>query len=289
MTVASLREWLGRFPLSILQLGMRIGVGMVFFKAGILKYQSFEFAVKLFEDEYKLPVLAPALAARMAMINELTTSTLLFLGLATRLTTLPLFGMISVIQIFVYPNAWPDHVLWGSILLFLLTRGPGSLSIDHLIEKGIRRSQTPIAHALLDRFSAVRAWLQRLPLSIVQLAMRLGVGLAFFGSGLVKYRSFDYATQLFAEAYKIPLVDPVVAARAAMINELAFSTLLMLGLATRVATLPLLAMILVIQLVYPVDWPNHVLWGSILMFLLIRGPGPVSIDHLIGRRFLKLR
>lgn len=131
----STREWLGRFPLAILQLGMRIGVGMVFFKAGLLKYNSFEFAIKLFEDEYKVPVLAPAVAARIAMINELTTSTLLFLGLATRLTTLPLLGMILVIQIFVYPSAWPDHVLWGSILIFLLTRGPGPFSVDYLIER----------------------------------------------------------------------------------------------------------------------------------------------------------
>src|SRR5690349_17296492 len=131
----SAREWLRRFPLSILQLGMRIGVGMVFFNAGVLKYKSFEFAVKLFEDEYKVPILAPAVAARIAMINELITSTLLFLGLATRIVTLPLLGMISVIQIFVYPNAWPDHVLWGSALIFLLTRGPGSLSLDYLIER----------------------------------------------------------------------------------------------------------------------------------------------------------
>jgi len=57
--ITSTREWLGRFPLSILQLGMRIGVGMVFFNAGLLKYRSFEFAIKLFEDEYKVPVLAP--------------------------------------------------------------------------------------------------------------------------------------------------------------------------------------------------------------------------------------
>jgi putative oxidoreductase len=129
------REWLGRFPLPILQLGMRFGVGLVFFNAGLLKYKSFEFAIKLFEDEYKVPILAPAVAARIAMINELTTSTLLFLGLATRFATLPLLGMISVIQIFVYPSAWPDHVLWGSILIFLLTRGPGSLSLDCLIER----------------------------------------------------------------------------------------------------------------------------------------------------------
>ena len=135
----SIREWLGRFPISILQLGMRIGVGMVFFNAGLLKYKSFEFAIKLFEDEYKVPILAPALAARIAMINELTTSTLLFLGLATRLATLPLLGMISVIQIFVYPSAWPDHVLWGSILIFLLTRGPGPFSVDYLIERYLLR------------------------------------------------------------------------------------------------------------------------------------------------------
>ena len=281
MTTASVRERLGRFPLSILQLGMRVGVGMVFFKAGLLKYQSFEFAVKLFEDEYRLPFLTPAINARMAMINELTTSTLLFLGLATRLVTLPLFGMISVIQIFVYPTAWPDHVLWGSILLFVLTRGPGSFSVDYLIERSLP--------AFRARFGALIEWLRRFPLSIIQLAMRIGVGLAFFGSGLEKYRSFDYATQLFTEAYKIPLVAPALAARAAMINELTCSTLLMLGIVTRVATLPLLAMLLVLQIVYPTDWPNNLLWGSILLFLLTRGPGSLSVDHIIERHFLKQR
>src|SRR6266853_4696340 len=254
----SLRQWLGRFPLSILQFGMRIGVGMVFFKSGLLKYQSFDFAVKLFEDAYKLPFLAPAVAARMAMINELTTSTLLFLGLATRLTTLPLLGMILVIQIFVYPTAWPDHLLWGSILIFLLTGGPGPLSIDYLIDRYFIKSIY-----LRGRSAAVRAWLARFPFSILQLSMRLGVGLAFFNDGLLKYKSVDYATQLFAEAYKVPLLAPVVAARIAMINELTCSIFLLFGLATRMEPMPLLAMILVIQIVYPIAWPDHVLWGSV--------------------------
>ena len=133
--LSSVRQFLGRFPLSVIQLGMRFGVGLVFFNAGMLKYNSFEFAVKLFEDEYKVPVLAPDLAARLAMFNELTFSILLFLGLGTRLATLPLLGMISVIQLFVYPTAWPDHLLWGSILIFLLTRGPGVLSVDYLIDR----------------------------------------------------------------------------------------------------------------------------------------------------------
>ncbi len=127
------RQWLARFPLSILQLGMRIGVGAVFFKAGLLKYNSPEFTVLLFRDEYQVPLLAPEVAARLAMVNELTISVLLFLGLATRLATLPLLGMIAVIQTFVYPNAWTDHFMWGSALVFLLTRGPGPLSLDHVI------------------------------------------------------------------------------------------------------------------------------------------------------------
>ena len=135
------REWLGRLPLSVLQLGLRIGVGMVFFNAGLLKYRSFEFAVLLFRDEYQVPLLDPALAARMAMFNELVFPTLLFAGLATRLATLPLLGMITVIQIFVFPNAWPDHVLWGSALIFVLTRGPGVFSLDYLIERHLRKRE----------------------------------------------------------------------------------------------------------------------------------------------------
>lgn len=131
----ALRERLARFPLSILQLGMRIGVGAIFFNAGLLKYNSFEFAVKLFEEEYRVPFFDPAVAARMAMINELTIPVFLFLGLATRLATLPLLGMILFIQIFVYPNAWTDHLFWGSVLMFLLTRGPGAFSLDYLIER----------------------------------------------------------------------------------------------------------------------------------------------------------
>jgi|SRR4030095_7128601 putative oxidoreductase len=284
-----IREWLARFPLSVLQLGMRVGVGMVFFKAGLLKYQSFELAVKLFEDEYKVPLLPPAVAARMAMINELTTSTLLFLGLATRLTTLPLLGMISVIQIFVYPNAWPDHVLWGSILIFLLTRGPGALSVDHLIDQYFVKPVHSQNAGLFHRLVSLREWLDRFPLSIIQLAMRIGVALVFFSAGMEKYRSFDYAMQLFEQAYKIPLLAPATAARVAMVNELTCSALLLLGLLTRVATVPLLVMILIIQIVSPGTWPEHVLWGSVLVFLLTHGPGPFSTDYLIDRYLVKRR
>ena len=135
----ALSGWLAGFPLSIIQLAGRIGVGATFFKAGLLKYNSWEFTVKLFQEEYRVPLLDPAVAARMAMVQELTIPILLFLGLATRIATIPLLGMIAVIQIFVYPNAYNEHLVWGSILVLLLTRGPGVFSIDHLIARAASR------------------------------------------------------------------------------------------------------------------------------------------------------
>ena len=104
--VFRIRDGLNRLPLSVPQLLMRIGVGAVFFNAGLMKYRSWDMTLMLFRDEYKVPVLPPELAARMALMQELSLPILLFLGLGTRIATLPLFGMIGVIQTFVYPDAW---------------------------------------------------------------------------------------------------------------------------------------------------------------------------------------
>jgi putative oxidoreductase len=143
--IVVLCAWLERFPLSIIQLAMRIAVGTVFFRSGLLKIGSWEFAVLLFRDEYKLPLLDPLTAARITTAFELSVPLLLFAGLATRLATLPLLGMIAVIQLLVYPNAWSDHLLWASTLVFLLTRGPGAFSIDHLLAGRPSRA-TPMSH-----------------------------------------------------------------------------------------------------------------------------------------------
>lgn len=129
---------LERMPLSILQLAMRIGVGTVFFRSGLLKVDSWEFTVQLFRDEYKVPLLDPVLAAQLATATELGVPPLLFVGLATRLATLPLLGMIAVIQVFVYPNAWSDHLMWAAALLLVLTRGPGPISLDHALGTMLR-------------------------------------------------------------------------------------------------------------------------------------------------------
>jgi putative oxidoreductase len=134
--VDAVREWLGRFPLSILQLTMRFGVGLYWFKGALLRIQSPEFGLKLFQEEYgpKLPFIDPALAMHLANFNETVCSVLLLLGLFSRLATLPLLAQqLLIIQIFVYPQSYVDTLLQGSCLLFILTRGPGVFSLDYLI------------------------------------------------------------------------------------------------------------------------------------------------------------
>ena len=85
-----------------------------------------------------MPGLPPETSAMLATAFELGCSTLLIIGLATRLATLPLLGMIATIQLFVYPSGWSEHIVWSSSLLVLLTRGPGAVSLDHLIAQASR-------------------------------------------------------------------------------------------------------------------------------------------------------
>jgi len=136
---ADLVALVGRVPLSLHQLLFRIAIAGVFLRAGLTKISSWESTVALFADEYKVPVLAPHLAAAMAATFEVGCSTLLLVGLGTRLAALPLIGMIMTIQLFVYPQAWSEHLVWGSILLMLLTRGGGAISLDHLIARQLTR------------------------------------------------------------------------------------------------------------------------------------------------------
>jgi putative oxidoreductase len=131
--LATVTAFLQRLPLPLIQLLFRLAIAAVFLKAGLTKTANWMLTVQLFADEYQVPVLSPEIAAMMAVTFEFGCSALLVLGLATRLATLPLLGMLAVIQTFVYPNAWSDHLTWGSILLFLLTRGGGTFSLDRLL------------------------------------------------------------------------------------------------------------------------------------------------------------
>jgi putative oxidoreductase len=89
----------------------------------------------LFRTDYALPLLPPVLAAWMATIAEHLFSTMLVLGLGTRIAAAGLLGMTAVIEIFVYPDAWPTHLSWAALLAPLVLRGGGRYALDRLLPR----------------------------------------------------------------------------------------------------------------------------------------------------------
>jgi len=139
---ARILDELGRFPLPLLQLMFRVAVAAVFFKSGLTKIASWELTLQLFQEEYAVPLLPVPIAATLATTAELSMPVLLVLGLGARLAALPLLGMTLVIQLFVYPENWAEHLMWASLLLFIVTRGPGLLSVDHLVRRTLLDRRT---------------------------------------------------------------------------------------------------------------------------------------------------
>jgi putative oxidoreductase len=141
-----------RIPHSFVALIARISIAAVFWTSGQTKVQGFvvnviggevhlgwprlsDSVVALFRDEYKLPFVPPEIAAPMAATAEHLFPLLLLIGLGTRFSALALLGMTLVIEVFVYPDAYPTHGTWAALLLYLMARGPGVLSIDHWLAR----------------------------------------------------------------------------------------------------------------------------------------------------------
>lgn len=127
-------------PHSLLALVNRVAVAGIFWLSARTKVDGWftvsDSAYALFREEYKLPLLPPELAAQMATVAEHVFPILLVLGLFTRLSALALLGMTLVIQLFVYPDAWPTHLSWAGLMLYLAGRGAGNVSLDRVL--GIR-------------------------------------------------------------------------------------------------------------------------------------------------------
>lgn len=130
----SLIERLERIPLAFPELVLRLGVALAFWRSGLTKLPfGNPTTITLFQEEYRVPLLPPELAAYLATTLELTCPVLLVLGLLTRPAAAALLAQTLVIQLFVYPGNYPDHLLWAGPLLYLLLRGPGRWSIDAFI------------------------------------------------------------------------------------------------------------------------------------------------------------
>lgn len=123
-----------------LSLVARVAIAAIFLRSGRTKVEGVlsvtPSAVELFRSEYRLPLIPPEVAAPLAAYAEHLFPVLLILGLASRLSAAALLGMTAVIQVFVYPDAWPTHLSWAGLLLLVIARGGGALSVDRAL--GVR-------------------------------------------------------------------------------------------------------------------------------------------------------
>ena len=129
---------LDRIPYWFIALAARVFPAAVFWQSGQTKVAGWHLkpgAVALFQNEYQLPLIDPTTAAYASAFSEHFFPILLVIGLATRFSALALLFMTSVIEIFVYPGAWPTHGVWATCFLVVIARGPGLLSLDHLIAR----------------------------------------------------------------------------------------------------------------------------------------------------------
>lgn len=119
----------------------RISIGTVFWRSAMTKIDGWSIKPStfyLFENDYRLPLIPPEIAAYLATTTELTMPLLLWSGLLTRFAATVLLGMTLVIEIFVYPNAFDTHGVWAVTLLYLMKYGAGRYSVDHVLsETGI--------------------------------------------------------------------------------------------------------------------------------------------------------
>jgi putative oxidoreductase len=134
-------------PYWFIALAARIFPAAVFWQSGATKVAGWHLkpsAIALFENEYQLPLIDPSIAAHASACAEHVFPILLVIGFATRLSALALLLMTAVIEIFVYPDAWPTHGVWATCFLILIARGAGSLSLDHVLARKYAKTASEV-------------------------------------------------------------------------------------------------------------------------------------------------
>ena len=133
--------WLN-YVAPLFDLGVRLYVADVFFRSGLVKLQSWDATLFLFENEFAVPLLPPEIAAYLGTAAELTLPVFIALGLGTRFFALALFAFNAVAVISysgLSPAGLKDHILWGTLMLVVLFHGPGKLSLDYGLCKWLGR------------------------------------------------------------------------------------------------------------------------------------------------------
>ena len=143
--VLAVHNLTARVPDSLLLLVARLAIAAIFFQSGRTKVDGVlhitDGTYELFRTEYVLPLIPSDIAAHAATYSEHLFPVLLVLGLFTRAAALALLGMVAVIEVFVYPDAWTTHLGWAGLLLPIIVRGGGQWSLDSAA--GLVRGRLP--------------------------------------------------------------------------------------------------------------------------------------------------
>ncbi|NJO31968.1 MAG: DoxX family protein [Rhodospirillales bacterium] len=143
---------------------------------------------------------------------------------------------------------------------------------------------------LIDFVLKLHRLAESIPYSVSALLARAAIAGIFWRAASTKLANFDLTIALFQDEYlrNVPVLPAAPMAYLATAIEITMPALIMAGLMTRLATLPLIGMTIFIQLfVYPTSWPDHLIWIALLALLLSRGAGAISADALVTRVFCK--
>ena len=267
-------EGAGHVLAPLLDLLIRLWIAQAFWVSGIVKLNDWDAALNLAANEYPVTWMHPHTAAYIGVAVELLGPVLLVLGLGTRLAALAL-GMLSLVIQYSYLEL-NIHLYWAALCGWLVVMGAGPLSLDRRLD--LAGTALPLARQASRALALLTRWAGPL----YKLFLRWWVGAIFLSSGMAKLADWDSTLFLFAEEYKVPLLPPVLAAWSGTAVEIAAPLLMLAGLGTRLAAVPLMALTLVIQFTY-LQHIQHLYWLMLLGLVALHGPGVLSLDALVRR------
>ena len=136
--IRTILVWLEKTPHNALALLARLGVAAIFWRAGMDKMTNWAISGETYEafiNKYDIPLFSSAIGAEMATLVEHVSPVLILIGLAARAASTSLIAVTLVIFIFVHSGEWPDFIIWGFAMIYVVTKGPGEWSIDHYIRR----------------------------------------------------------------------------------------------------------------------------------------------------------
>lgn len=257
----------------LLDLGVRLWVAQAFFVSGVLKISNWQTALYLSANEYPVSWLDPVNAAVIGVTIELAGPVLLATGLATRLAALPMLALALVIQ-FSY-RALDTQLIWVALLAWIMLRGAGPFSLDHLLKRGAGDTAIPLAASLVRAWD----WITRRVFPVYQLALRVWLAATL----VVASHAVSMSTMSMPGVGAGDWLPLASGPQLPLIAALACAVLLLGGFATRFTALFLVCAAIAAGVMTPgasADWR----WALVPGFLLAFGGGPLSLDSLLFRR-----